>query len=121
MLFAMQSDVQKYLSHIGRQGGRRSRRTLTPEQARNIVLLQEARRAYKLLHAQRFRSFDPHHVITMKDIPWVASRLKEFGGRRGWEWGAKLCPSLPSDNLSLSSWRRSIVPMRSFNHDPPAK
>lgn len=87
----MHRDVQKYLSKIGRAGGRRSRRALSTEQARTMVLVREARRAYKQFHAQCFWSFDPNYVITAKDVPWVASRLKEFGGRTGWEWGLKLC------------------------------
>lgn len=29
--------------------------------------------------------------IGEEDVPWVASRLKEFGGRAGWALGTKLC------------------------------
>jgi hypothetical protein len=33
-------------------------------------------------------------VVREDDIPWVAEQLMRFGGRQGWELGAKLCPSL---------------------------
>lgn len=56
----MDPSVRGYLAEIGRRGGRRSRRYLSPEAAREYV-------------------------------PWVAERLMTYGGREGWEIGAKLC------------------------------
>ena len=56
-----------------------------------MVKLREARRAYRRFHAQCFWSFDPDYVVTPDDIPWVALKLMEHGGREGWEVGAKLC------------------------------
>ena len=35
--------VQKYLSEIGRKGGAKSRRTLTPEQSRAMTAAREAK------------------------------------------------------------------------------
>jgi hypothetical protein len=26
-----------------------------------------------------------------RDVPWVAEQLMKFGGRAGWELGARLC------------------------------
>jgi hypothetical protein len=36
--------VSKYLSEIGRKGGKKSHRTLTPEQARKMVAAREAKK-----------------------------------------------------------------------------
>jgi hypothetical protein len=37
-------DLHKHLSEIGRKGGRRSRRTLTPEQSRAMTRERERKR-----------------------------------------------------------------------------
>ena len=57
-----------------------------------MVRVREAGRAYKQFHTSCFWSFDLNYRITEKDIPWVASRLMEFGGRDGWNVGTRLCP-----------------------------
>ncbi len=56
-----------------------------------MVKVREARRAYREFHAACFWSNDPEYIVTLEDVPWVAERLMRFGGRRGWEKGAKLC------------------------------
>lgn len=56
-----------------------------------MVQVREARRAYKKFHTECFWSFDPDYVVGEKDVTWVASRLKEFGGRAGWALGTQLC------------------------------
>jgi hypothetical protein len=92
MLFGVvDAEVRKYLQRIGRRGGRSSRRALSQEDARRMVAVREARRAYREFHASCFWSFDPDYRVTADDIPWVAERLMRFGGRRGWEIGARLC------------------------------
>jgi hypothetical protein len=48
----MDQNIREYLAEIGRRGGRASRRTLDPEQARAMVRVREARRAYRRFHAQ---------------------------------------------------------------------
>ena len=40
----MKKDIKKYLSEIGRKGGKASRRVLTPEQAREMVKAREKKR-----------------------------------------------------------------------------
>lgn len=40
----MDKQTKEYLSRIGRKGGQKSRRVLTPEQARNMVKAREAKR-----------------------------------------------------------------------------
>ena len=80
-----------YLSRIGRRGGLKSRRRLEPDTARDMVRLREARRAFRRFHTQCFWSSDPEYRITSRDVPWVAEQLMKFGGRAGWELGARLC------------------------------
>lgn len=41
------SDLSKYLAKIGSKGGSKSRRTLTPEQARAMVVAREKKRKEK--------------------------------------------------------------------------
>ena len=85
------SPVSAYLSSIGRRGGRKSRRRLSAEAARNMVKVREARRAFREFHTSCFWSYDPNYEITLCDVPWVAEQLKRHGGRRAWEIGARLC------------------------------
>lgn len=87
----MDPRAREYLAEIGRRGGRKSRRSLTAEQARMMVRVREARRAYQRFHSSCFWSFDPEYHVTEGDIEWVAQRLMEFGGRSGWELGTRLC------------------------------
>lgn len=83
--------VRAYLTEIGRRGGRRSRRVLPPETARQMVWLREARRAFKRFYASCFWSSPKDYVVTVEDIPWVARQLMTHGGREGWRTGASLC------------------------------
>jgi len=87
----MSEKIRKYLSDIGKRGGRKSRRTLDSETARNMVRLREARRAFRRFYARCFWSYDPDYVLTLDDIEWVAKQLMKNGGREAWEVGAKLC------------------------------
>ncbi len=83
--------VRRYLAEIGRRGGRRSRRTLDPAKAREMVRLREARRAFRRFHAQCFWSSPDDYVVSSADIPWVARQLMTYGGREGWQIGSRLC------------------------------
>ena len=87
----MDASVRAYLAGIGRRGGRKSRRQLDPETARDMVRLREARRAFRRFYAQCFWSCDPEYLVTVRDVPWVAEQLMKFGGRAGWDLGARLC------------------------------
>jgi hypothetical protein len=87
----MQDPVRKYLAAIGSRGGIVSRRKLGFEEARKMVRIREARRAYRRFHAQCFWSYDPDLEITGKDVPWVADQLRKHGGREAWRIGTKLC------------------------------
>ena len=87
----MNRSVRTYLAEIGRRGGRKSRRTLTPESAREMVRLREARRVYRRFHAECFWSYDPDYRVGLSDIDWVADRLRRHGGREAWEIASRLC------------------------------
>ena len=88
----MDKRVIKYLSEIGSRGGKKSRRRLDPDTARDMVRLREARRAFKKYHAKCFWSYDPNQVITRSDISWVALELKKNGDLKTWQIGCRLCP-----------------------------
>jgi len=87
----MDDAIRQYLADIGRKGGRRSRRRLDPEQARAMVRVREARRAYRRFHARCFWSSPPDLVIGADDVAWVAEQLMRHGDRRAWQIGARLC------------------------------
>ena len=87
----MDRHVLEYLSTIGRHGGRKSRRKLDAETARNMVKVREARRAFRDFHAECFWSYDPAYRVSSADVPWVAEQLMRNGGRQAWSVGARLC------------------------------
>jgi hypothetical protein len=91
MMSSMNDAVRAYMAEIGRRGGRRSRRALSPEAARQMVRVREARRAFRAFHARCFWSSPRDLAITAADLPWVAQRLKTYGGREGWRIGSSLC------------------------------
>jgi hypothetical protein len=62
------------------------------QSARRMVRLREARRAYRRFQTRCFWSSPPDYVVVDADLPWVASRLKTYGGREGWRIGSRLCP-----------------------------
>jgi len=83
--------IHQYMARIGRIGGRRSRRRLDPDTARQMVKVREARRAFARFHIRCFWSTRPDYRVVSTDIPWVAEMLMRYGGRDGWELGARLC------------------------------
>lgn len=87
----MDEAARAYLAQIGRQGGRKSRRRLSRTAAQEMVRVREARRAYRDFHTSCFWSFDPDYVVRAADVAWVSEQLMTYGGRVGWERGARLC------------------------------
>jgi hypothetical protein len=83
--------VKKYLSAIGRRGGRKSRRTLDPSTARAMVKVREAKRAFRRFHSACFWSYRSDLQITAADVSWVAEQLMKCGNREAWRTGAQLC------------------------------
>lgn len=87
----MDAQLKSYLSEIGRKGGRRSRRSLSSEEARQMVRVREARRLYRMFHDRCFWNAPSDLLIGRDDIDWVARKLRENGGRAGWVAAYKLC------------------------------
>ena len=87
----MNNELRAYLSRIGREGGRRSRRVLSTDQAREMVRVREARKQFRRFHGICFWNAPPDLKIKQEDIDWVAEKLREHGGRAGWEAASKLC------------------------------
>ncbi len=85
------SIVRKYLAGIGRRGGLKSRRTLDPNAARNMVRVREARRAFRRFYADCFWSYRPDLIIARDDVAWVAEQLMKHGTREAWIVAARLC------------------------------
>ncbi len=83
--------VTEYLSSIGRKGGKKSRRILSVEDARKMVRVREARRAFRRFHSQCFWYLRPDMRVTVADVPEIARGLRQNGGRQGFLLAAKLC------------------------------
>jgi hypothetical protein len=83
--------IREYLAEIGRKGGRKSRRTLDPETARNMVQVREARRAFRRFRSLCFWYCRPDLNIGLADVPWVAEQLMTHGDREAWLIGERLC------------------------------
>lgn len=87
----MNDEIRRYLAEIGRRGGRRSKRSLTSGEAKQMVRVREARRAFHEFRARCFWSYDPNYRITATDVAWVASQLMKYGDRTAWEIAERLC------------------------------
>lgn len=87
----MRDPIREYLAEIGRRGGQKSRRTLDPETARNMVRVREARRAFRRFRTSCFWSYRPDLTIGVNDVDWVAETLMKNGNREAWTIGRRLC------------------------------
>ena len=83
--------LREYFARIGRKGGIRSRRELSSAQARDMVRVREARRAFRALHAQCFWYLRRDLVITLDDVPEIVRGLRRHGGAKGFLAAARLC------------------------------
>ena len=84
-------EVAAYLSEIGRKGGKRSRRVLHPELAKEMVRVREAGRIFRRFHDLCFWSAPTDLEITRNDVDWVAEQLRKHGGKAGWVAAQRLC------------------------------
>jgi len=84
-------EISQYLSEIGRKGGRKSRRELSSSDARNMVRVREARRAFRKFHARCFWYLREDLEVSLDDIPEIVRGLRQNGGREGFFLAAKLC------------------------------
>ncbi|NLB66783.1 MAG: hypothetical protein GX803_09975 [Lentisphaerae bacterium] len=91
LMMKADENVRAYLAHIGRKGGLKSRRELSSNDARNMVRLREARRAYRRYHARCFWYMKEDLAITLRDIPMIAKGLRQHGGWEGMRLAEKLC------------------------------
>ena len=87
----VETSVSQYLAVIGRKGGRKSRRQLSSEQAREMVRVRELRRAFREFYARCFWYMRPDAHLTLDDLPEVVRGLRKNGGREGILRAAKLC------------------------------
>ena len=83
--------LKAYLARIGRKGGSRSRRALSSEDARDMVRVREARRAFRAFHAQCFWYLRPDLQVSPDDVPEIVRGLRRNGGRKGFLVAARLC------------------------------
>lgn len=88
-------ETRSWLAEIGRRGGRKSRRTLDGDEARRMVLIREARRAFRDFHARCFWSSPADYVPGEGDVEWIARQLCKHGGAAGWERARRLLCRLP--------------------------
>jgi hypothetical protein len=87
----MDRTLRDYLAEIGRRGGRASRRSLSPDVAREMVRVREVRRAYRRFYHQCFWSYAPDLTLSAADVPWVVEQLRKCGGRAAWKAAGRLC------------------------------
>ena len=83
--------VKRYMAEIGRRGGRRSRRVLSADSARDMVRVREAKRLFRRYYAQCFWYMKPDMHITLADVSAIVRGLKQNGGREGYLLASKLC------------------------------
>ena len=83
--------VRDYLAEIGRKGGVKSRRRLSSEEARDMVHVREARRAFRRFHARCFWHLREDMKVGLEDIPEIVRGLRTHGGHEGFLLAAKLC------------------------------
>ncbi len=57
-----------------------------------MVRVREARKAFRTYYAQCFWFIRPDWRITREEVPEVARGLRKYGGRKGFELAARLCP-----------------------------
>ncbi|MCC5844476.1 MAG: hypothetical protein JJU05_09510 [Verrucomicrobia bacterium] len=82
--------VKAYLREIGAKGGRKSRRRLDPAQARRMVAVREARRAFRAYKTQCFWSFNPDWDIQFNQVPIIIQTLRVEGNAKTYALAKRL-------------------------------
>ncbi len=82
--------TRAYFAHIGRLGGRKSRRALTSKQARQMVAIRLARSAFARFHTLCFWSYAPTLSITADNAAWVSEQLRRNGNRKAWQTASRI-------------------------------
>lgn len=88
-------DISSYFAQIGRKGGQKSRRTLSQKQARLMVAVRLARKAYNDFRVHCFWSYKDL-TVSPSNVAWIAEQLRRNGNRAAWQRAARiqalLCP-----------------------------
>ena len=87
----MDSNTRKYLAKIGKKGGQKSRRTLIPEEAKLMVKVREARKAFKKFYTMCFWHLKPDLHINKNNLSVIVNGLKNCGNREAYFAAVKLC------------------------------
>jgi hypothetical protein len=82
-------DLRAYFSRIGRNGGRKSRRSLSSAEARAMVAVRLARAAFREYRTQCFWPYRDLE-ITAGNAAWVAEQLRRNGDRGAWQRAARI-------------------------------
>jgi hypothetical protein len=88
-------ETRAYFAEIGRVGGKKSRRSLSREQAQMMVAVRMARSAYRKFSTRCFWSFSRDLPITAKNAAWVVQQLRRNGDRTAWLTAARIQALLP--------------------------
>jgi hypothetical protein len=83
--------IHDYLRQIGRKGGLKSRRSLSSEDAREMVRVREAQRIFRKFYAQCFWFLREDMTVTRDTIPEIVRGLRQNGGREGYLLAERLC------------------------------
>lgn len=81
----MDDSVKKFMARIGSRGGKKSRRKLTPEQARRMVAVREAQKAYDRHRHEYFWYAKEGLTIKEEGVPFVIKGLMNEGNRAAFE------------------------------------
>lgn len=76
---------------IGRKGGLKSKRRLSKKDAKMMVKLREAKKAFKKFYSRCFWHMKPDLKITPNNIHLIVRGLKNYGNREAFFTAYKLC------------------------------
>jgi hypothetical protein len=79
-----------HFAEIGRKGGLKSRRTLSPAQARQMVALRMARKALQRFRTLCFWSARPDVKVTFENLDWLVEQLRRNGNMAAWKAAAQI-------------------------------
>jgi len=108
--------IRKYLAEIGRRGGRKSRRVLDRDTARDMVRVREAVRAFRRFRDTCFAAHRSDLRIGLNDVGWVARQLRRHGNADAWRVAARLEPLSDTrpdaESIRLAALRRKTPAQR---------
>lgn len=106
------SKIRRYLAEIGARGGRKSRRTLDPETARQMVRAREARRAERLAALAPPHRVESARVVSLRSaeasepprLEGIPDRLALLGtlSSQSWLLTGQSLPTQARDKLRVT-------------------